>query len=171
MVTKNMEMAINQQLNDEFFSSYLYLSMAAYFESVGLMGFANWMHIQAKEENMHAMKFYKYISERGGRIKLHQIEAPKTDWESPADVFNEVIEHEKKITKSINELINLALDEKDHATNIFLQWFITEQIEEEANVNDVINQLKLMANAPGGLFIIDRELAQRVFVPPVDAKA
>lgn len=170
MVSTKMEFTLNQQLNDEFFSSYLYLSMAAYFESVSLMGFANWMHVQVKEENFHAMKFYNFINERGGRIKLHQIDVPKTEWNNPAELFNEVLEHEKKITKSINELINLALEEKDHATNIFLQWFITEQIEEEANVNNVINKLKLMADAPGGLFMIDNELAQRVFVPPVVGK-
>lgn len=170
MVSTKMEFTLNQQLNDEFFSSYLYLSMAAYFESVSLMGFANWMHVQVKEENFHAMKFYNFISERGGRIKLHQIDVPKTEWNNAAELFDEVLEHEKKITKSINELINLALEEKDHATNIFLQWFITEQVEEEANVNNVINKLKLMADAPGGLFMIDNELAQRVFVPPVVGK-
>lgn len=168
MLKQTIEDALNKQINEEMFSSYLYLSMASYFESINLLGFANWMHVQAKEEMTHAMKFYAYVNERGGRVKLAQIDAPKTDWANSLEVMDEVLAHEQKITESINNLVNLAIDEKDHASNIFLQWFVTEQVEEEASVSDVLNKLKLMENAPGGLFMLDRELSARVFVPPVE---
>ena len=161
MLSEKMQEAINGQLNAELYSSYLYLSMNAYFKSINLDGFANWMHFQAQEELTHAMKFYDFINQRGGRVNLLQIEAPPAQWNSPLAVFEATLEHEQKVTGLINELVELALAERDHASNIFLQWFVSEQVEEEENVTGVLEQLKLMGEAKGGLFMIDRELAKR----------
>ena len=161
MISEKMQEAINGQLNAELYSSYLYLSMNAYFKSINLDGFANWMHYQAQEELTHAMKFYDFINQRGGRINLLQIETPPAQWNSPLAVFEATLEHEQKVTGLINELVELALAEHDHASNIFLQWFVSEQVEEEENVTGVLEQLKLMGEAKGGLFMIDRELAKR----------
>ena len=126
---------LNDQMNREMFSSYLYLSMAAYFEAEGLGGFSAWMEEQAKEEWFHAMKFYNFIHERNGRVALQAIKEPKFEWKSPLDVFKEAYKHEQFITGHINDLVNLAIKEKDHATQIFLQWFVTEQVEEESSVD------------------------------------
>jgi ferritin len=161
MLSEKMQDAINGQLNAELYSSYLYLSMNAYFKSINLDGFANWMHYQAQEELTHAMKFYDFINQRGGRVNLLQIEAPPSQWNSPQAVFEATLEHEQKVTGLINELVELALSEHDHASNIFLQWFVSEQVEEEENVTGVLEQLKLMGEAKGGLFMIDRELSKR----------
>jgi ferritin len=161
MLSEKMQEAINGQLNAELYSSYLYLSMNAYFKSINLDGFANWMHYQAQEELTHAMKFYDFINQRGGRVNLLQIEAPPTQWNSPLAVFEATLEHEQKVTGLINELVELALTAHDHASNIFLQWFVSEQVEEEESVTGVLEQLKLMGEAKGGLFMIDRELAKR----------
>ena len=161
MLSEKMQDAINGQLNAELYSSYLYLSMNAYFKSINLDGFANWMYSQAQEELTHAMKFYDFINQRGGRVNLLQIEAPPAQWNSPQAVFEATLEHEQKVTGLINELVELALSEHDHASNIFLQWFVTEQVEEEESVTAVLEQLKLMGEAKGGLFMIDRELAKR----------
>jgi ferritin len=161
MLSEKMQDAINGQLNAELYSSYLYLSMNAYFKSINLDGFANWMTNQVQEELTHAMKFYDFINQRGGRVNLVQIEAPTTQWNSPLAVFEATLEHEQKVTSLINELVELALAEHDHATNIFLQWFVSEQVEEEESVTGVLEQLKLMGEAKGGLFMIDRELAKR----------
>jgi len=161
MLSEKMQDAINGQLNAELYSSYLYLSMNAYFKSINLDGFANWMHYQAQEELTHAMKFYDFINQRGGRVNLLQIEAPPAQWNSPQAVFEATLEHEQKVTGLINELVELALSEHDHASNIFLQWFVSEQVEEEESVTGVLEQLKLMGEAKGGLFMIDRELAKR----------
>jgi ferritin len=156
-----MQTALNGQLNAELYSSYLYLSMNAYFKSVNLDGFANWMHYQAQEELEHSLKFYDFIIQRGGKVVLSQIEAPPTEWDSPMAVFEATLAHEQKVTGLINDLVEIALDERDHATNIFLQWFVSEQVEEEESVSGVLEQLKLMGDAQGGLFMIDRELAKR----------
>jgi ferritin len=161
MLPEKMENALNGQLNAELYSAYLYLSMNAYFRSVNLDGFANWMYYQAQEEVTHAMKFYDFINSRGGRVKLSQIDAPATEWNSPLAVFEATLEHEQKVTGLINDLVELALEEHDHATNIFLQWFVSEQVEEEESVGGVLEQLRLMGEAKGGLFMIDRELAKR----------
>jgi ferritin len=161
MLTEKMQKALNGQLNAELYSSYLYLSMNAYFKSVNLDGFANWMHYQAQEELEHSMKFYDFILQRGGQVQLQQIEAPPTEWSSPLAVFEATLEHEQKVTGLINGLVDVAHEERDHATNIFLQWFVSEQVEEEENVGGVLEQLKLMGDASGGLFMIDRELAKR----------
>ena len=161
MISEKMQDAINGQINAELYSSYLYLSMNAYFKSINLDGFANWMHFQAQEELTHAMKLYDFINQRGGRVNLMQIEAPPALWSSPQAVFEATLEHEQKVTGLINELVELALAEHDHASNIFLQWFVSEQVEEEESVTGVLEQLKLMGEAKGGHFMIDRELAKR----------
>ena len=161
-----MEKALNEQVNAEMYSAYLYLSMEAYFKSLNLIGFANWMRVQTQEEMMHAMKIYEFIDERGGRITLKAIDGPQTKWDSPLAAFKAVYEHEQKVTGLINNLVNLAIEEKDHATNTFLQWFVNEQVEEESSADQMVQQLKMMENAPGGMFMLDRELAQRVFTPP-----
>lgn len=170
MLDPTMEQALNKQLNAELYSAYLYLSMAAYFYSLNLNGFANWMTVQNQEETLHAMKFYNYINERGGRIKLEQIDTPPTEWSSSLNVFEETLKHEEKVTGLINNLVDLAMAERDHASNAFLQWFITEQVEEEASANDIIQNLKLAGNDPHALFMLDRELGTRVFTPPAAAK-
>ena len=166
MISKKMVKALNEQVNAEFFSAYLYLSMESYFKSLNLNGFANWMKVQTQEEVSHAMKIYEFINERGGRITLKAIDGPQTEWDSPLEVFKAVYEHEQKVTSLINNLVNLAIEEKDHATNTFLQWFVNEQVEEESSADDMVQQLKMMEKAPGGLFMLARELAQRVFTPP-----
>jgi ferritin len=166
MLKEKMQGALNSQVNAELYSSYLYLSMSAYFQSISLLGFANWMRVQAQEELVHAMKFYDFINERGGRVQLQPVEGPPMEWSSPLDVFENAYKHEQKVTGLINDLVNLAVKEGDHATNIFLQWFVTEQVEEEASADEVVQKLKLMGDAAGGLFMLDREMAQRVFTPP-----
>ena len=161
MLTEKMQTALNGQLNAELYSSYLYLSMNAYFKSVNLDGFANWMYYQAQEELEHSLKFYDFVIQRGGKVVLAQIEAPTTEWDSPMAVFEVTLAHEQKVTGLINDLVEIANEERDHATNIFLQWFVSEQVEEEESVGGVLEQLKLMGDAKGGLFMIDRELAKR----------
>jgi len=161
MLTEKMQKALNGQLNAELYSSYLYLSMNAYFKSVNLDGFANWMHYQAQEELEHSMKFYDFIIQRGAKVELMQIEAPPPEWGSPLAVFEATLAHEQKVTGLINDLVDVAHQESDHATNIFLQWFVSEQVEEEENVGGVLEQLKLMGDVQGGLFMMDRELAKR----------
>ena len=166
MISKKMEEALNKQVNAELYSAYLYLSMESYFKSLNLNGFANWMRVQTQEEVAHAMKIYDFVNERGGRIILKAIEGPETEWDSPLAVFEAVYVHEQKVTGLINDLVDLAIKEKDHATNTFLQWFVNEQVEEESSADEVVQQLKMMENAPGGMFMLDRELGQRVFTPP-----
>lgn len=166
MLSDKMETALNEQINAEFYSSYLYLSMSAYFESKGLPGCATWMQAQAQEEWFHGMKMYDFVNERGGRVMLGAIDKPPADWDSTLAVFENVLQHEQKVTGLINNLVNLALDERDHATNIFLQWFVSEQVEEEASAGAVLDKLKLIGNDPNGLFVLDSEMGQRVFTPP-----
>ncbi len=161
MLKDKVEKALNEQLNAEGFSSYLYLSMSSYFESLNMKGFATWMKVQAEEEYEHAKKFYDFILQRGGRVRLKGIEEPKTDWKSPEDAFEESLQHEKYITGRINDLMDIAIEEKDHATQIFLQWFVTEQVEEEDNVSSVVEQIKMMGETKNGLYMLDRELGQR----------
>lgn len=166
MISKVMEEALNKQINEEMFSAYLYLSMAAYFEEKGLKGFANWMKVQYQEETFHAMKMYDYLLSRGGSIKLYAIAEPQKEWNSPLEVFKATLEHERHITKCINDLIDIAEKEKDRATFNFLQWYIDEQVEEEANDEEIIHKLELIKDNPNALFMIDRELASRVFNEP-----
>ena len=166
MISETMQKALNDQVNAELYSSYLYLSMAAYFKGINLNGFARWMEAQALEELTHAMKFYSFINERGGKVTLNSIEGPPSQWDSPLAVFENAYAHEQKVTGLINNLVDRAMEEKDHATNNFLQWFVSEQVEEEASADEVVQKLKLMGEAQGGLFMLDRELAQRTFTLP-----
>jgi len=166
MIGKKMEDALNDQINAELYSAYLYLAMAAYFDSENLPGFASWMRVQTQEETAHAMKIFDFVSERGGRVILKAIDEPAKEWNSALAAFKAACEHEQYITGRINDLVNLAIKEKDHATNAFLQWFVNEQVEEETSVDSVVQQLKMAEKAPGALFMMDRELGQRTFTPP-----
>ena len=166
MLSEKMGDALNKQINNEIYSAYLYLSMSAYSTSIGLKGFANWFMVQYQEEMTHAMKIYDYVNGQGGQVKLMAIAQPPTEFGSPLEMFEKTLKHEKFVTKCINDLADLAIEEKDHATNIFLQWFVTEQIEEEANDNEIISKLKLVGKEGNRLFMIDKELAARVFTPP-----
>ena len=166
MLNKRLEEALNRQLNAELYSAYFYLSMSAYFRNTGLDGFARWMQVQAMEEMNHVMKFYDFICDRGGRVVMHPIEGPPSDWDSPLAVFEATVAHEERVTGLINDLVNLAVEEKDHATNNFLQWFVSEQVEEEASANEAAQKLRLVDQSQGGLFMLDRELGARIFTPP-----
>ena len=166
MINKKMQDALNEQVNAEFYSAYLYLSMAAYFESTSLPGFATWMRVQTQEELLHGMKIYDYVNERGGRVTLKSIGEPQTEWESPLAAFEAAYGHEQKVTGLINGLVNLAVEEKDIAANTFLQWFVDEQVEEEESAETVVNKLKLAADASDGMNMLDNEMGQRVFTPP-----
>jgi len=166
MISSTMEKALNEQVNAELFSAYLYLAMVAYFKDKNLDGFATWMTAQNQEETFHAMKFFNYVSERGGRVVLSAIEKPQFEWDSPLAAMEAALAHEKYITGRIYDLVNLAQDEKDHATASFLRWFVDEQVEEEDNVNAVVQKLRLIGKDAGGLFMIDRDLGSRVFTPP-----
>ncbi len=168
MIDKEIEEAINRQINEEMYSSYLYLSMSAYFESLGLKGFANWMYVQYQEEKDHAMKFYRYLIERGGRVKLYAIKEPPHEWNSPLHAFEETLKHERHITKCINDLVDLAEKKKDRATFNLLQWYVDEQVEEEANDEEIIQMLKMIGDHGHGLLMLDRELAKRTYTPLVN---
>jgi len=168
MLSKKMEEALNEQMNWEIYSAHIYLSMASHFTKVGLNGFANWMNVQYQEEMSHAMKFFNFINSAGGHAKLGQIDQPQHEWKTPLAAFEDALEHEKGVTARINKIADLAVAERDHAIGIFLQWFITEQVEEEENVGDTVGKLKLVGDG-GGLFMLDRDLATRVFTPPTTA--
>jgi ferritin len=164
-----MEQALNEQVKYELYSSYLYMSMAMYFHGLSLKGFANWMEVQAKEEQAHAEKFMHYINDAGGRVVLQAIDQPPADFKSPQQVFEETLKHERFVTGRINGLIALAREENDNAAYAMLQWFITEQVEEEATADEFVNQLKIIGDNGHGLLMLDREMISRVFVPPTAA--
>ncbi len=166
MLSSRMQDAFNSQINAELYSSYLYLSMSSYFADRNLPGFANWMRIQAQEELLHAMKFFDFVMERKGRAILKNIETPPAEWKGPLDIFEAAYKHEQHVTALINNLVGLAMDEKDYASNAFLQWFVNEQVEEEAAADHIVEQLRLIDQSKGGLFMLDRELGQRVFTAP-----
>ena len=166
MISERMQEALNDQINAEIYSAYLYLSMEACFQSMNLPGCANWMKVQTQEELTHAMKIYDFVNERGGRVTLKSIQQPPVKWDSPLAAFEATCKHEQKVTGLINNLVNLAIEEEDHAANSFLKWFVNEQVEEEASVDEVVQKLKMVETAPGGLFMIDKQLGQRVFTPP-----
>jgi ferritin len=165
MISKKMTEAINEQINRELFSEYLYISMQAWFADQSLDGMANWMDAQGKEERFHAMKFFNYLVERGARVKLKAIAEPTYEFENPMQAFQMALEHEKFISKSINELMDLAIKENDHATRSFLQWYVDEQVEEESSVDRIVNMLKMVGDRGHGIFMIDRELGKRVYTP------
>jgi ferritin len=161
MMKQKIEDAFNKHLNAESFSAHLYMAMSAYFESINMKGMARWMRLQADEETAHAMKFFDFIHSRGGKVMLGQIDAPTTEWDSPLAAFEAAYGHEQMITDKINKLVDLSIKEGDHASNAFLQWFVTEQVEEEESVSEIVDQLKLIENERGPLFMLDRELGQR----------
>lgn len=161
VIEKAMQDAMNEQINKELFSSYLYLSMAAHFESRYLTGFAHWMRVQADEEREHAMKFYDFILDRGGQVSLKAIDAPGTEWQSNLELFREVAAHEAKVTASINALYELAVQEKDYPAQVMLQWFINEQVEEEKNAADIVASLELIEERGTAVLMLDHRLAKR----------
>jgi len=171
MISEAMQKAMNDQINAELYSAYLYLSMAAYFESISLGGFSNWMRCQALEEETHAIKFFDHICGRGGRVALQPIEGVPTEWESALAVFQAVYGHEQKVTALINGLVKIAREENDNAAINFLQWFVDEQVEEEKSADDVVQSLTLIGGAGHGVLMIDRELAARTFVMPTATAA
>lgn len=169
MMNQRILETINEQIKWELYSSYLYLSMSAWYDSIGLRGFANWERIQAMEERDHALKFYDYVLARGGVIELQSIDAPPSSWESPEKAFEFQYAHEQSVTAKINNLVEIALEERDHATYNMLQYFVDEQVEEEDNAHTVLEQLRMVSDEAGKsiLFMIDKDLAARVYNPPV----
>ena len=165
MLNPKIQDAFNHHLNQEFFSAYLYLSMASYLEARNLSGMAQWMRIQVQEELFHGSKFIDFVHERGGRVVLKAIEAPKIDWDSPLQVFEEAYQHECVISGMINKLVDLAIAESDHAANSFLQWFVNEQVEEEATVETIVNKLRMVGDNGVALFMLDNELGNRTAAP------
>ncbi len=161
MLSKTMQDAINTQIKNELYSAYLYLSMSAYCESITLGGFAHWMRSQHDEEYGHAMKLFKYVYDRGGRVVLQAIDQPPSEFKGPLDVFEKVLEHEKKVTGGINELYSMALKENDYASQNFLQWFVNEQVEEESTASTIVEQLKIIGDKGPSLIMMDRHLATR----------
>lgn len=169
MLNKKMAAALNEQMNREFYSAYLYLSMSAYSAYIGLKGAANWFYIQYQEEMVHFDKFYHYVLSQGEIVELKAVQSPPAEFKSLMDMFEQTLKHERYITKSIHDLVDLAIKEKDHASEVLLQWYVTEQVEEEANDNDVLARLRLAGKDGNGLFMVDNELATRVFTPPATA--
>jgi ferritin len=161
MISKTMEEAINKQVSREYFSAYLYLAMSVYFESVSMKGFAKWMRVQAKEEQVHGDKFLDFLIARGGKVTLGAIEAPKAKWASAGKVFEEVYAHEQKVTGMINALVDLAIKEKDHASFEMLQWYVKEQVEEEEHSSAILEQIRIVGDVPGHLFYLDHHLGKR----------
>ena len=161
MLGPEIQDAMNEQIKSELYSAYQYLSMAAYCESANLPGFASWMRAQAREETDHAMKFYDFVLDRSGRVVLRGIEGPMVEFGSPLEVFEWALSHEQKVTAMINDLYGLAVRENDYASQAFLQWFVTEQVEEEKNTGDVVETLKMIGDKSEALFLLDRELGQR----------
>ncbi|KJF41688.1 MULTISPECIES: ferritin [Draconibacterium] len=164
MLKEKVLNALNEQINAEQYSSLLYLSMSAYFNDKGLPGFANWMYVQYQEELTHANKFFNYVVERGGKVELKAIDQMPTTWEGVIDVFEKTLEHEQLVTSLIDKLVDVAVDERDHATQSFLRWFVDEQVEEEANVTEILDTLKLINGQGNGIFMLDREMRNRTFV-------
>jgi ferritin len=161
MLTPKVLESINKQINAELYSSYLYLSMSACFENRNLGGLAKWLKVQAKEEYAHAMKFFEFVLQRGGKVALAAIDAPPAQWNSVLAAFKDVAAHEQKVTGMINNLVDLAAGEKDHATSSMLKYFVDEQVEEEANANDIVGKLEMIKESTGGLFALDHQLGKR----------
>lgn len=166
MIKKEVLDALNEQINAESYSAYMYLSMAAYFENMGLSGFANWMKVQYQEEAAHSLKFFNYLTERGGKVVLKAIAQVPVEFEGIIDVYEKTLVHENHVTDLINNLMNVAAAANDHASQSFLKWFVDEQVEEEANVEKILAMLKLINGQGNGIFMMDREFSQRVFVDP-----
>ena len=166
MLSDKLEKALNEQIIAEYHSAYIYLSMSSFLTSMNLDGCAHWMRMQAQEELLHGLKIYEYVLERGGRVVLTEVEGPPTEWKSVREAFEAAFAHEQLMTRRVNDLANLAQAEKDNATNNLMQWFVTEQVEEEATVDDIVQKIKLLGGDGPGLFMLDRELKSRTFTPP-----
>ena len=167
MIDRKMQDAINDQINAEIYSAYLYYAMVYYFEEKNLTGFAKWFRVQTLEEMSHAQKLAAYLAERGGRPEMRAIDGPDNDWESPLALAEAVYKHECYVSERINKLVDLARELSDHATENMLQWFVEEQVEEEASADEVVQKLKLVEGSGQGLFMIDQEMGQRAFAQPV----
>ena len=167
MINQKVAQVLMEQVNKEFYSAYLYLSMSAYFSDKGLLGFANWMRIQAQEEQAHAMLMYDFLINRGERVTLNPIDAPENNWTDSLSVMEEVLNHEVYVTSLINNIITVAEEHKDRATMSYFNWFIDEQVEEEANAQDIISKLKLIGDDKSALYLLDKDLSARVFVQPM----
>ena len=161
MLSKTIQDTMNEQIKNELYSAYLYLSMSAYCEAINLPGFAHWMRAQSKEEVEHAMKFYGFIYDRGGRVVLQALDQPPIEYQSPLDIFEKTLEHEQKVTAMINDLYALAVQEKDYASQVFLQWFVDEQVEEEKSATEIVEMLKMVGDKGHALLMLDRELGRR----------
>jgi ferritin len=161
MLKENVQQALNAQINAEMYSAYLYLAMAAHFDAANFTGFGRWMRAQSREESAHAMKLFDYVCERGGRVTLEAIARPQGDFGKPLDVFKQALAHEQHVSASIHDLYALAAREQDHPTAIMLQWFVTEQVEEEAHVGGIVAQLEMVGDHPASLLVMDRQLAAR----------
>ncbi|MCF7848953.1 MAG: ferritin [Kiritimatiellales bacterium] len=171
MISKKIQDALNEQVNKEFYSAYLYLAMSAYCDGIGLPGFSKWMRFQYEEEIIHVTKMYDYILSQGGDMHLQQIDEPPKTYGTPLEIFETTLAHEQMVTKRINDLMGLAMDERDYATQTFMQWYVTEQVEEESNVNNVLQPLRMVGEDKGGLMMIDQQLGQRLApTPPVAAQ-
>jgi len=167
MINEEVSKVLNEQVNKEMYSAYLYLSMSAYFSEIGLMGFANWMRIQFQEEQAHAMLVYDFLINRGAKVTLTPIDAPKKEWKSPLEVMEVVLKHEVYVTGLINNIITVAETVKDRATISYMNWFIDEQVEEEANSQDIIAKLKMIGEDKSALYLLDKDLSARIFVQPM----
>jgi len=171
MISERMSEALNRQLNFEIYSSYVYVAMSSWLKGKNLNGFAHWMEIQVKEELDHTMRFYAFLHDAGSKVEFEAVPKPKNEWDDVIEVFSDTLKHESLVTKKINKLIDLALEEKDHATNARLQWFITEQVEEESNVLSILRQVRLIGDSVNALLMLDRELAQRIYSAPSDLES
>ncbi|MFA8435865.1 MAG: ferritin [Marinifilaceae bacterium] len=165
-LNKKVEEVLNKQINAEFWSAYFYLSMSNYFNANGMPGFANWMKVQFQEETSHAIKILDYVNERGGRVVLEPITEVPSSWNGVLDIYEETLNHEMKVTALINDCVEVAMEVRDHATVNFLQWFVDEQVEEEATVSEILDQLKMFNCEGQGLYMMDKEFKARVFVDP-----
>lgn len=167
MINKEVYDVLNEQINKEFYSAYLYLSMSAYFSDLGLLGFANWMRVQFQEEQAHAMLIYDFVIDRGEKVILKAIDTPENTWKTPLEVMEAVLKHEIYVTGLINNIVSVAEVHKDRATMSYMNWFVDEQVEEEANAQDIISKLKLIGDDKSALYLLDKDLSLRVFNPPV----
>lgn len=170
MISAKMQDALNEQVNKEFFSAYMYLAMSGYCNTLGLPGFAHWMRMQYEEEIMHVTKMYDYIQDQGGEVHLKAIEQPEQVYGTPLEIFETTLEHEQYVTTLIHRLMDLAVEERDYATQTFLQWYVTEQVEEESNVNDIVSPLRMVGEDKGGLMMIDQQLGGRLAPTPLPVK-
>jgi len=166
MINEQVAKVLNEQINKELYSAYLYLSMSAYFSDLGLLGFANWMRVQAQEEQAHGMLIYDFLINRGAKVTLTEIEAPNVPLNAPLEVMEVVLNHEVYVTGLINNIVTVAESFKDRATISYMNWFIDEQVEEEANAQDIIAKLKMIGEDKSALFLLDKDLSARVFVQP-----